>query len=216
MSKVKQISVYGANGWSQPYDIGVNAENIEGGILDSQITFGSDSSSALQTRLNGLDSRIQGTEDLVGSLNTSVGSLNTSVGNLNTSVGNLSQPATTSSNGLMSAEDKIKLSTPIFQIREHTFSYSIGAYNPATSTSGQLRRVVNVTTNGEWTPFGVSEYRPGSPVVLTRAIEVFPSGFAFNLKNISSIAIDEASYTAELVFIRTDCVTTSGSGITIS
>ena len=98
MAIIKQISVFGDNGWSTPpHDIGANAENVSlGKELQTPIsTFsvGTNITSVISTIADKLSDALSDTSDFLETINTvstAVSNLNTSVDNLNSSAGKIS------------------------------------------------------------------------------------------------------------------------------
>lgn len=94
MAVIKQISVFGENGWTDPpYDIGANASKV---TLDSSINTvsttlsqGSNIQDAITTIAGELSNISSNISTSVNSISTSVNRINDSVAELNTSVGNL-------------------------------------------------------------------------------------------------------------------------------
>ena len=213
MSKIKQISVYGENGWSQPYNIGADASNVNVSIADGVLSTATNVAEAMQLTNNNI-------AHLYDTIQSSVREVNGSVANLTTSVENLSAVATTSSNGLMSAEDKIKLNNinpPLFSIQNFSTEYSLNSAQAKSISVMGFQWSRNLQESG-FTPVSVMEIKPGqvgtSPAnVAIRGIiinDFNPTStigrVQINLKNLTETAIPPAGQEAPVLSGKILCM----------
>lgn len=206
MSKIKQISVYGENGWSQPYYIGPDADKIGYNPIslpNSDISTTTNVKQAIDT----LGLQAQGYFSVTSMIADRVQALETNL-------------ATTSSNGLMSAEDKVKLNNinlPLFSIQNFSTEYSLNSAQAKSISVMGFQWSRNLQESG-FTPVSVMEIKPGqvgtSPAnVAIRGIiinDFNPSStigrVQINLKNLTETAIPSTGQEAPVLSGKILCM----------
>lgn len=167
MAVIKQISVFGENGWTDPpYDIGANASKV---TLDSSINTvsttlsqGSNIQDAITTIAGELSNISTSVNSITSSVTTSVSDLNTSVGNLNKSIGDLSGLVGKIS-GLKIKEYKVYLKNIAGEGVVNVTTATAKCLNGATFSTSSVARVPTTAVFGHNTiPIGGTFQLPSS------------------------------------------------------
>lgn len=187
MSKIKQISVYGENGWSQPYDIGPDADKIGYNPIslpNSDISTATNVKQAIDT----LGLQAQGYFGVASLIANRVQALETNL-------------ATTSSNGLMSAEDKGTLNyvsekfstSPSFLIKNSDLDYTLQGCSTVDGSGGAMTFWPSGLTSDGYMPICIIQASPtDSRVVVRGTTSKTQSGqkiLGVNLKNLTTAAV---------------------------